>query len=69
MLWSCIPGVDMCCGICLFAAVFIAVKAATHEEPPKPVGDGSDADRAGGEVSARGASSTGPEIAPGSTAD
>lgn len=25
----------MCCGICLFAAVFIAVKAATHEEPPK----------------------------------
>lgn len=36
MLWSCIPGVDMCCGICLFAAVFIAVKAATHEGPPKP---------------------------------
>jgi hypothetical protein len=35
VLWSCIPGVDMCCGICLFAAVFIAVKAATHEEPPK----------------------------------
>jgi hypothetical protein len=32
----------MCCGICLFAAVFITMKAITHEEPPKPEPQPSD---------------------------